>query len=96
MYLCTSIPATHSFITFMCLATSCSGDPHWMGTGAPLARVCVPETSAKACDQPIFVDQGQTLVGIEPRGACREQRQGPALAIAKLGSHVAASEARAR
>jgi hypothetical protein len=34
MSLCTSIPATRSYSTFMRLATSCSGTPHQIGTGA--------------------------------------------------------------
>src|SRR6266852_9002184 len=38
MSLCTSIPATRSYITFILLATSCSGNPLPMGTGAPTAR----------------------------------------------------------
>ena len=38
MSLCTSIPATRSYSTFICAATSCSGTPQRMGTSAPPAR----------------------------------------------------------
>src|SRR5258706_2439607 len=49
MSLCTSIPATRSCITFICAATSCSGNPHRMGTGAPPARArSVQETDTRA------------------------------------------------
>src|SRR5215469_1827170 len=38
MSLCTSIPATRSYSTFIYAATSCSGTPHRTGHGAPPAR----------------------------------------------------------
>jgi hypothetical protein len=47
--LCTSIPATRSYITFICAATSCSGTPHrWEQARRPPEPRSVQETDTRA------------------------------------------------